>query len=330
MKTRPVRFLSLFLAVVLCCAMLATPAFAADSRPCNAYTLIDAIADRLHLQSDLDTFVEQGIITETEKNFIIRHGSLTSAMAWRIALPVYGIYPYPAEFYPDIVPWANCTGVYADARAAAINSTLASSDTAPDYYMTVTDLDTLLHRLATCDFLQPAIPTITCPYVDPYATWSLDTYAGRNSLIKAWDLLPPDWRDDFIYEAWSFRFSLPVNYHYYDDDTFYATGGQTDYDARILYLCNSRTEVTLHEFTHFAYWRAGWSERTFRTAFNRESDNLRNYLSNYAQTSPTEYFCEFVAYWLLHPEAHAELNRLAPRSMALIRQLATEYPSLID
>ena len=87
------------------------------------------------------------VITTSEKKLIEKDKCITRAVAYRVLLPVYGIYPYPAEFYPEIAPAAQCINDYANARCAAITLGLTTPEQNPIQVMSASELNALIAAL---------------------------------------------------------------------------------------------------------------------------------------------------------------------------------------
>lgn len=315
--------------LILVLTLFAPTAFAANSPAiCDATTLIDAVATRLNLSTNLSDLVEHGIITPTEKAFIERHHSVTRAVAWRIALPAYDVFPYPAEIYPDIEPAEQCVGAYANARAAAIKTGLATPEVEPNYFMSETELAQLLHCLETNNYSPlPSYTLPDCPYLADGIEWTIETYSGRNSLLSAWNTLPRSWRNDFIAEDWQIKFSGTLDFHI-RDNLIYHTAGCTDYHNRVIEVYSYQPAATLHEFVHYVARRVGWDNDFLNDTFFREASSLYPILGAYSQVSPNEYLAEFTTYWLLHPEKHDQLQQIAPQTADFATQLIENYETL--
>lgn len=327
---RIARLLSVFIVVVVLMSFTAPTASAANITYATPSDIINAVAEQTGLEPDINILVKAGYITSAEQRQFNRYGAFSYAVAWHILLPTFGIYPYPADIYPDIAPhpsWPNGT-VYADARAAAILCGLADPETEPNFRITAQDFQSLLSRLQT---EHPTLPVYesSCPFVtsvEDAATeagtepWNVRTYLGRNSLISAYPLIPESWLTDFATTGYEIHFELPADRPAGAKLDGYKTVGLTNYTDRFLAIADANPKVTLHEFTHYIVKRADIDPDYLRACFDTEATDVLPFIGLYASLSPSEYIAEFVSYWQLNPAEQETLRSLAPNTADL-----TEY-----
>ena len=133
---------------------------------------------------------------------LTKNNVITWAVAYRVLLPVFGIYPYPASLYPEISTADQCVNDYANARCAAITIGLTTEKENPIQVMSASELETLVSTLRQGVTL-PRIET-GIPYVDSVETWDRNSYEGRNSMIEAYAQIPAAWLTDFEAQGWTF------------------------------------------------------------------------------------------------------------------------------
>lgn len=324
-----------YLTVTLLFALLFGTMFLSPTASAKApdYTvpekLIQAVATQLDLDANPDALYQAGLITNNERVFFAQHHVVTFAVAWRVALPAFGIYPYPTTCFPNIPSHPECQGQYADARATAIYYGFASPKTHPNVPMSNTDLDRLLeklHKNTTPD------PNFTCPLTESIPSWTLNTYKGRNAMLIAYDNIPETWLSDYTANGWRFSYQLPervstnsthkliVNYH---------TAGLTSFQDQCIYLGDCVPQLTFHELTHYAAGRLGWDAEYLQPLFNAEAASVSHILGAYAMTKSSEYFAEFVSYWLAYPDSRPALESAAPETTFLALQLIDNYDQLL-
>lgn len=332
-RTRSIRsHFSLPLALLLLLNLFTIPAAAAEvPATITPDDLVRVVADQTGLPRNMASLVDAGYITQAEKIFFYNHQSVTFIIALRILLPTFGVYPYPAEIYSDIYPCQQYpTGVYADARAAAIKCGIAVPDSRLNDAITVNEFNVLLRQLRYSDLSLPSY-TGGCAMLRDIKTWNLHSARARNSLVIAYKQLPVAWRDDFIEQGWTIELDPPDSIRGSNgawlDMTSYS--GLTHYQNRTIYIMSSEPKTTAHEFVHYAARRAGFNERYLTYYYNREASNMASLLGTYSQTNPTEYFADFGACWILHSELHSTMRRLAPETSSLITDLISDYDDLV-
>lgn len=318
-----------FVLLLICVFMFSTTAFAKAPAIVAPSDLINVVAERTGLPADLDALVYAGYLTAPEKRHLEKYDTFSNAVAWHVLLPAFGLYPYPAEFYPEIAPhpsWPNGT-VYADARAAGIMLNLVDPQLEPNYAMTKSDFNVLVQKLKTTSFTLP-VPSTTYPFIavqeeaadaTGLEPWDIHTYLGRNSVLSAYHLIPAGWLAEFNSRGWHINFTLPHD-HPNPKLLNYVSAGCTNFQTSTISIANPKAITTLHEFAHFAAKYGTVYLDDMEYCFNREASGVANILGLYAMTSPSEYLAEFTAYWLLYPDKQNTLRELAPASADL-----TEY-----
>lgn len=321
------RFLSAMLTFLLTLGLVIPTAQAKSSpaavRPAD---LLEAVSEQTGVPADYGALIEAGYLTAAEQRHLEKYDTFSCAVAWHVLLPAFGIYPYPAEFYPDISPhpsWPNGT-VYADARAAGILLGLVDPSTEPNYAMTKSDFNTLLTALKSQIFTLP-IPEATNPYIVAHETaaaeagiapWDIHTYLSRNSVLSAYDLIPSGWLATFDSLGYSIRFELPSN-HPAPVLPGYKSGGVTNYTEKFIAIDTYSPHATLHEFAHFAAKYSKIYADDMEYCFKHEAPATVKIIGLYASLSPSEYLAEFVSYWLLYPDKQTILRELAPATAEL-------------
>lgn len=326
------RTLALILFLCFCLPMFSMTAFAKSPPPeAQASDLLEAVAEQTGLPADADALMEAGYLNAASKRQLEKYNCFSSAVAWQVLLPAFGIYPYPAELYPDISPHPDYPNgsVYADARAAGILLSLVDPELNPTYVMSKPDFDTLLLKLKTTQFDLPA-PETNNPYISAYeeaiATgetkpWNIHTYLGRNSVLAAYAYIPAGWLADFDARGWHIEFELPPNHPASKLAAYgYSSAGLTNYSIKTIIVANPSARTTVHEFAHFAAKYAQIDTNDMKGCFAREASGTISIIGLYASLSPSEYLAEFASYWLLHPDEQPTLRELAPDTADL-----TEY-----
>lgn len=324
------RIFALILTLCFCLTMLSVTASAksaaatAEAKPSD---LIQVVAEQTGLEPTADALMEAGYLSVAEKRHLDKYDAFSYAVAWHVLLPAFGIYPYPAEFYPDISPcssWPNGT-VYADARAAGILLGLIDPSIEPNYAISKSDFTALVNKLKT----SPQLPILQTdnPYINAReeaiaageaAPWDNHSYRGRNSLLSAYDFIPAGWLATFQSLGYDIRFRLPT------DRTSKIPGhtaaGVTNYTEKFIAIENCDPKATLHELAHFAAKYAKLSVDVMEQCYEQESSKVISIIGLYASLDFSEYLAEFASYWLLHPNDQLILRELAPETTAL-----TEY-----
>lgn len=324
------RLFVMFLFVIITFS-LAVPCSQATSQDDDATPdqLFEVISKRLNTPVDADTLADFGIITAAEQRFFNTKNCVTAVVAWRILLPLYGIFPYPAEFYPDIPPAEGCGSLYADARAAAIIAGIVTPDQRPNLRISKIELSDLVQKLDAGDYLAIAPPTPLPPEIADF-TWELNNYRYRNAFLLASERLPATWVNDFKANNWQIKCKWQLDDTALDELTEkFENAGLTNYADHTIYLSYYSFHVIAHEFTHYAANRLGWKHDYLLSYYEAEAQNVADILPTYAQTKPAEYFAEFVAHWIEYPEQQSELILNAPKTSALTVLLITEYASLL-
>lgn len=283
--------------------------------------------------SQLDCLVDRKILTSSEVELFESDSMVRRDVVWRTILPTYGVYPYPANIYVNLpFPATADTPAdqpYLDARVAAIACGLATTDDNPEEYMTQKEYDMLIAKLETGTIHLPDYNS-GCPYLTNQ-TWTAKTYRGRNSLMVGWKLIPSSWREDFLAQSWNIDFTLPSTIQSETGEVSrHTTAGVTNYQTKTISLDTSDPSTTIHEFAHYVAYRVGWLHNAdFEADYTAEAPSLASLLGTYSQTTPREYFAEFVSYWLLHPESQSRLRTLAPKTSIWVEHIISDFPLLV-
>lgn len=338
-KHRPDFVESMLIVCLLICSaaiIISSTAIIRCCLPVHGDDLATVVTERYDLNlSELDTLVERKILTAPELTLLESHAPVPRQVVWRILLPAYAIYPYPAESYPSYADQIELTAPeekpYLDAFVAASLCDLVPPKAEPEGYMTKSEFRALLSELESNHFLLP-VPMSDCPYLDTCA-WDAETYRGRNALISAWENIPSAWRTDFQTHAWKIQFTCPSLLHTESGTVSRdQADGAISYSRQTIYLDTDNPSTPLHEFAHFAAYRAGWhnfDDSVLTQLFQTEAPRLTTILCPYAQTAPREYFAEFTSAWLTNPSLRPQLAQLAPDTSAHLQQLMSDYSSLV-
>lgn len=310
----------LSIVAVLICGFV-VPAAALVPKAASPSTMLMAASEKTGVPATVKDMVEAKIITNAEKRLIEKNGVITRAVAYRVLLPVYGIYPYPAEFYPDIKPASQCVGNYANARCAAITLGLATEKQNPIQVISAAELNALIKALDD-GLTLPEIKT-DIPYLQGIE-WNLSNYEGRNAMMAAYSSIPAAWFTDYDAQGWSFKYELPKKDKPQTENRI--TAGSTSYKDKIIRIGHSDERVLPHEMTHYIIVRAKITQKQLYVTYNTDHKAMKDILGDYSQTKAGEYVPEFMAYWLLHPELHTELRSRAPLSAKLAETLADWTP----
>lgn len=276
----------------------------------------------------LKQLVSAKIISPEEAEILQLDEPVARQVIWRVILPAYGVYPYPASIYPQIpLESDEIMQPYIDARAAAIICNLCDLETDPRYAMTKQEFDQLVNTLETGP---PNLPKYdaACPYLVD-RTWDAASYRSRNALIVCWNKIPLAWREDFIAEDWQIVFDLPdvIKYEFGQTSRDHASG-MIDYTDRTIHLDSYNRTTPIHEFVHYAVNRVGWQNQ-LESEFELEAPRLSEILGDYSQTSSKEYFARYVSYWVAYPSLRLELEEYAPNTAKLTKKLIENYDTLL-
>lgn len=306
------KFLVAMCAIAMLACSFVMPAGAANVKLADPNTLIAVAAEKAGVEANLDALLKAHVITSAEKTLITKNNVITRAVAYRVLLPVFGIYPYPASLYPEISPADQCVNDYANARCAAITIGLTTEKENPIQVMSASELETLVSTLRQGVTL-PRIET-GIPYVDSVETWDRNSYEGRNSMIEAYAQIPAAWLTDFEAQGWTFKYELPVPSKNSIVIENHSVAGSTNYQEKVVRVGRSQGKVTLHEMVHYIVKRANISKDQMNVVFDAEKAVMKDILGPYSQTVGSEYVPEFVAYWLANPTQHDTLKATAPLS----------------
>lgn len=300
--------------------------------------LLDVVSERLGRTVDADELAKLGLIRPIEKDFFDSRNSVTTDMIWRTLMPLYGIFPYPADFYHDLLPDEDYGDIYTETYIAAILSGITTPDQLKTRYMTPETFQALVEKLNQGYFLTIDNPPVPLPDSIASTTWTRENYHYRNAILIATYLLPEGWYDDFQAQHWKLQYEpdfAKLKNSVRGDYSSSQYAGLTSYNNKTIYLRQCDDLVVFHEFVHYAAYRAGWNSwvdknKTLQSCFTEEASGIADLLRDYAQTNADEYFADFVAYWLIYPELHTDLILKAPKTSALAVRLIDEYTTLLS
>ena len=278
---------------------------------------LELVAERAGVENDFEALRRAGVLTPEEAEFVMWKNCVTPALVWEVAWPLYGAYPYPAEFYG--VDAGDVPG-YRDGWAAAVAVGAADPERDKDFYMTPDEVRAVFAALDAGLVVPDA--EIECPFVDVDAAWTRASAPGRNGLVLGWGLVPDVWRDDFLGTDWRFEFVLPEVFETeFGTWTASQADGLTDYGNRVIYVAAEDAFVVLHEMAHFVSNRMDWDER-LAEVFEREASGTVDFIRDYGRSHRLEYVADAAADWLLwDDETRAEFREIAPMSAAMVEEL---------
>lgn len=283
---------------------------------------------------ELDQLVETKVLTEPEVEILQNNRSVTRQVIWRILLPIYGIYPYPAILYENLgLPFSTIAEddlyqPYTDARVAAIICGLANVDDNPEFYMTEPEFYDLIDQLESgVIFPEEYKISLDCVYPRDQI-WDIATYSGRKALLVCWQKIPTSWKQDFLRSGWAIGFDILSGPNYeYDKTIVNHPAGLISYRDKTIYLEDYSFTTPIHEFVHYTVHRLGWDTQ-LDDLYNNEASRLTEILGEYSQISPQEYFARYVSYHIAYPKL-SELEMLAPNTHLLAEQLIQNYDTLL-
>lgn len=288
----------------------------------TADQLITAIAEHLDVPADKQTMIDLNIIDPQAR--IWDSEDIYFCEAYNILLPLYDIYPYPAFFYPDILPREDHTlsSACVEANIAAILTGLAEPSKFTNIdTMSENDLTTLIQRLETDDYTPLVAPT-EMPDCIADMTWDFDSYGLRNIILIAEYELPEGWFDTFLADGWWIGTDIPEEYKESHSDAI----GITVFGEQMLYFKTGyRThQLVTHEFTHYAVNRLGISNDYLIECYEEGQTGALT-LREYGWTNHTEYIAVFMERWIGNPDSRDTLSAQAPKTAALAQQLVDGF-----
>lgn len=292
--------------------------------------LVQIISERLDVPSDMMTISELGIIPEN--SYIWSSESLIFCDVYSILLPLYDVYPYPAIYYPDILPRENhlnsTDGL--EANIAAVLTGLAEPTAFTDIgTMTTTDLTELVTRLETKDY-QPLETPTKLPADIADIDWNYRTFGLRNVTLIARDQLPDAWYNDFLAQDWQLASEIPADTLTQFNVPGLSAGAATVFTDKTIYFqpFTNGSSTVAHEFVHYLVYRAGISNDRLTECYE-EAKAVNLNLREYAWTSPSEFFAVFMESWITCPKEHEKLLEKVPKTAALAQALTENYSDLI-
>lgn len=259
----------------------------------------------------LDVLRERDVITGHEAELLERN-AITRAVIWNVTLPLFAIYPYPHELYPEISPVEQVSGIYADARCAAIKTGLAHTRDHPNMAPTRGEFAVFLADLMRGGHLPLEHYDSGIDYVELQPV-TAETYHARNAMILGYWNIPQKYRDQFRADGWTVVFSNTAG----GEGDRAVKGGLTSYKLKTIFLNRCGESGVYHEFGHYISEAAGIRDYMY-AFFHAEAPAARPLVGEYAMTGEQEFFAECFAYWLACPEGRDALRAAAPRTAALI------------
>lgn len=292
--------------------------------------LVQIISERLNVPCDMMTMIELGIIPEDS---YLWNSTPYACDIYNILLPIYGVYPYPAYYYPDILPREDhlSSGNSIESNIAAILTGLAK----PSIWLNTTFLSKaqlleLVDRLETGNYKPLEAPT-ELPESIADTEWNYRSFGLRNLVLIARDQLPEAWYTDFLTQDWQLINELPAEYietHKMPDLTL---AGVTSYADKTIYFrtfCDD-LDILAHEFTHFAAWRAGIPGDQLAECYEEGQANGLS-MRSYGWTNAEEYFAVFMERWISSPKDREALTKQVPKTATLAQELTENYSALIQ
>lgn len=333
---------TIIFSLIFCLNLLVTTANAVPPLIVERATpamLLEAVTKRLNLPANtsMDELIELGVINNVEKDFLQSHPYFTYGIAWRVLMPLYGIYSYPAEFYQELLPLSDYGSIYTEAHIAAVLSGLTKPDASgPNWAVSIENFNHLLNKLESGHFLLIDTPPVPLPESLANTTWTLENYQYRNAVLLAHYLIPDSWFEDFQAKGWQMEYQPkfdPAQHSARSQATsdYDRYIGLTSFQDKTIYLRQGNSFVVIHEFTHYVAYRVGWndwSSNFLKPYFQEEAAKVAHLLRDYSQTNPDEYLADFMTYWLIYPQLQEELTLNAPKTAALVTRLINEYADM--
>lgn len=263
----------------------------------------------------LEFLEQQDIITAPEFEMLTKD-SVTWQIIWRVLLPLFEIYPYPHELYPEYDEILVCDNIYADMQVAAIEAGLADVSTVCNVAPSRGVFAVFLYRLMAGKYTP--LDKMDFPNIPDELLQYGDNWQARNAVIRAYDNLPRRLVTRFVDTGWEFCYSgLHEEFPEHEDAV-----GMTDFSNRKIYLDTNVSEETVyHEFGHFLEYTLGIKNMSYQ-CYSSESDAAKEILGTYAMTNFKEYFAEAYAYWMNPDNDRDKLKEAAPKTAALLETYA--------
>lgn len=294
--------------------------------------LLEIISACLDTPCDKDSLIRLNIVPEYSFIWRTDDTELHFCDAYKVLLPLYGIYPYPAFYYPDILPRENHLDSTEDldASIAAVLIGLTKPTAWRDINaMRKIDLFNLVAKLEAGEFTPLEAPT-ELPENIANTKWDYRTFGLRNAILIARDQLPTAWYEDFLAQDWQFAYEIPseIAAQFNVPDTL--PGAATVCAHKTIYLrtgCCTPSCVA-HELVHYLIYRANISADTL-TEYYEEAKAANFKMRKYGWTSPEEYFAVFMERWITIPKDRKTLTEKVPKTAALAAQLTENFPALL-
>lgn len=231
----------------------------------------------------VEELVEQHYINESEADIL--HSSYPyAALIQRTLSPLFGIYPYPNELYPDHPNWAVGDRIYVDAATA-----LWSIGWEPRSYRYTYD-----EVLELMSFLEGA--TLEPPINSQFdVDITRESYVARNSLMRAWENIPQKHKYYMEDNGWAFEYHTTAVES--SDNDWNSCSGCTSYTDKRIYLFECTEGTVYHEMGHMLTWMAGTKD-VHKILYDLEAKRGKRFMRDYAQTTENEFIaCAFTEYF---------------------------------
>lgn len=268
---------------------------------------------------------ENDYVTEPER-VRLSDGEVNYIMLWRMTQMLLGVYPAPAELHPEIEPQPLCTGVYDDARAAAIQMGLADGTEHSISMLPRGVFADYLYKLYTGAYCLPDCLAPDAAAFFPGSDlidFNKSTVSRRN--VRAWNgyltgfrNLPEEYVEMFRAGGW--RVVFGEDYRQPDGSVRKVKGGLCVYSKKEIWLNRCDERGLYHEFGHFIAYKAGVLGKMSRY-YDLEATAARGLLGDYSQTSPDEFFADFISYYLNDSTDNGLLREAAPVTYDLVSGL---------
>lgn len=247
----------------------------------------------------LEQLLAEHYITQNEID-ICNSKHVYASIVHKVLLPLMGLYPYPHELYEGAPTTNMGSDCYQDAYVALWSTGYDPST----WTYSVQQVDQIIEHLRTA-------------HIDPpiQSQWDVNidhtTYRSRNAMIRAYDNIRPEHIQWFNDNGWGWFFDVGgTSGHTWDD-----CAGVTNYLAKSIYIYSDTANTVYHEMGH-AITTAANTRPLVDKLFELEGCNAPAAMSDYAQTSPTEYIaCAYSQYY----GNSTRLRKLCPYTYLVIK-----------
>lgn len=248
----------------------------------------------------MEELVEQHYINKTEAN-ILNTKYPYASMVQRVLPPLFGVYPYPHQLYPDHPHWSVGGDIYVDAAVA-----LWSMGWEPrTYYYTLQEVQDMITFLRTHKLTPPINSEFDVDITH-------ESYRARNALILAWGKIPQKHKDYLEDNGWRIEYHTTMSEA--SGTNWNTCSGVTSYADKLIYLFDCNEDTVYHEMGH-AITKLGDTDFLHPTLYNLEAKRGQKFMREYAMTSPNEFVaCAFSEYF----SDPASLKRYCPLTYTYI------------